>query len=343
MSDCRRKYFVVFLILFHELIRMKGILIVNTGSPKSKNRADVKWFIGAMLSDPLVMTVPDFIRNTLAKRIIAPLRASDSAAHYSLIWDNVHDESPLIYNSRRLAERIEESTGMPVEIAMRYGEPSIIRAFQKLKEKCATLHEVVVIPMFPQYAQSSYQTVVDEIGRSFYQKPHSFRLKILEPYYNEAGYVHALSESLKPYVESGYDRLVFSFHSLPLSHVEAGWKKGKDFDYVYQIKETIRLVTKELGLDPHKNRLVYSSAIGKKWLEPDLNKTMRELPENGVRKIVVITPGFPADNLETLYDIDILAREAFLESGGEEFVFVPCLNYEDYWVEGLIKIVTSKV
>ncbi|MDU1903319.1 MAG: ferrochelatase [Dysgonomonas sp.] len=322
---------------------MRGILIVNTGSPKSKNKEDVKWFIGAMLSDPLVMTVPDLIRNTLAKRIIAPLRASGSAAHYSLIWDKANDGSPLICNSEKLAKKIEESTGMPVEIAMRYGNPSIAEAFQRLKEKCATLHEVVVVPMFPQYAQSSYQTVVDEIGRCFYQKPHSFRLKIIEPYFSESGYIHALSESLKPYIERGYDRLVFSFHSLPLSHVDAGWKKGKDFDYVYQIKETIRLVTKELGIDPQKNRIVYSSAIGKKWLEPDLNKTMESFPSNGVKRVIVITPGFPADNLETLYDVDIVAREAFLKNGGEEFSFVPCLNYRDYWVEGLIRIITSRV
>jgi ferrochelatase len=322
---------------------MRGILIVNTGSPKSKNKEDVKWFIGAMLSDPLVMTVPDLIRNTLAKRIIAPLRASASSTHYSLIWNNENNESPLIYNSKKLAKRIEESTGMPTEIAMRYGDPSILGAFQRLKEKCATLHEVIVVPMFPQYAQSSYQTVVDEIGRCFYQKPHSFRLKIIEPYFNEPGYIHALSESLKPYIKNGYDRLVFSFHSLPLSHVDAGWKKGKDFDYVFQIKETIRLVTKDLGIDPQKNRIVYSSAIGKKWLEPDLNKTMESLPSNGVKRVITITPGFPADNLETLYDIDIVAREAFMKNGGEEFSFVSCLNYEDYWVEGLIRIITSRV
>ncbi len=320
---------------------MKGILLLNTGSPNSKNREDVKYFIGAMLSDPLVMTVPDLIRNTLAKKIIAPLRASASAAHYSLIWDDEHNASPLIYNTQMLAKKLEESTGMPVEIAMRYCLPTIPDALNRLKERCATLHEVVVVPMFPQYAQSSYQTAVDAVGHCFYQKPHSFRLKILQPYYDEQGYIQALAKSLKPHVEKEYDRLVFSFHSLPLSHVEAGWKKGKDFDYVYQLKETVRLVTKELEIDPKKNRIVYSSAIGKKWLEPDLDKTMEELPGTGVKKVIAVTPGFPADNLETLYDIGIVARENFMKNGGEEFTFVPCLNAEDYWVEGLILIITG--
>lgn len=321
---------------------MKGILLVNTGSPKTKNREDVKYFIGAMLSDPLVMTVPDLFRNFLAKKIIAPLRASSSAAHYSLIWDNENNQSPLIYNMEQLARRIEEETGLPVEIAMRYGAPEIPNALTKLQNKCNILHEVVVVPMFPQYAQSSYQTAVDAIGRHFYKEPQPFRLNILPPYYNQPGYIQALAMSLKPHIEQEYDRLVFSFHSLPLSHVEIGWNKGKDFDYVYQIKETVRLVTKELGIDPRKNRIVYSSAIGKKWLEPDLNKTMERFPSDGVKKVIAITPGFPSDNLETLYDIGIIARESFMKNGGEEFTFVPCLNAEDYWVKGIIKIITSQ-
>jgi len=322
---------------------MRGILIVNTGSPKTKNRDDVKHFIGAMLSDPLVMSVPDVIRNVLAKKIIAPFRASASASHYSLIWDNEHQESPLLYNTRMLAKKMEESTGLPVEIAMRYGCPTIPEALAKLKHKCATLHEVVVAPLFPHYAQSSYQTAIDAVGNYFYQKPHSFRLKIMSPYYKEPGYIHALAERMKPFIEKQYDRLVFSFHSLPLSHVDAGWKKGKDFDYVFQLKETVRLVTKELDLDPKKNRIVYSSAIGQKWLEPDLNKTLETFPANDVKNIVVVTPGFAADNLETLYDVDIVARDIFMKNGGTRFKFVPCLNFEDYWIEGLTRIITSKV
>lgn len=322
---------------------MRGVLLVNTGSPKSKNRGDVKYFIGAMLSDPLVLTVPDWLRKTLATKIIAPLRASNSASHYSLIWDYEHDESPLLYNTQLLASKIEESTDMPVEIAMRYAWPTIPDALQRLMDKCPSLHEVIVVPMFPQYAQSSYQTVVDEVGRFFYKRPYPFRLKIVEPYYNNPEYIHSLAASLAPHVEKGYDRLVFSFHSLPLSHVEIGWEKGKKFDYVYQVKETVKLVTKELGLDPKKNRIVYSSAIGKKWLTPDLNKTLKDFPSDGVERVIAITPGFPADNLETLFDIGVEARKTFMDAGGKEFTFVRALNAEPYWVEGLIKIITTTV
>lgn len=323
---------------------MRGVLILNTGSPRSKEREDVKFFIGEMLSDPLVIsTVPNWFRSILAKKIIAPFRASGSSAHYKLIWDDVNNASPLIYNSVRLAEKIEETTGMPTEVAMRYVEPSIQDALENLKKKCATLHEVVVVPMFPQYAQSSYQTAIDEVGRIFFQKPRPFRLKFIEPYFDNPEYIGALAKSIKPFTDNGYDRLVFSFHSLPLVHVEIGRNKGKDFDYVYQVKETVRLVTKELNLDPKKNRIVYSSAIGRKWLEPDLNETMKQLGKDGIEKVIALTAGFPADNLESLYDIDIIARESFMSNGGKKFHFVPGLNAEDYWVEGLIKIITNKI
>lgn len=322
---------------------MRGIIIINTGSPASTDKNDVRWFIGTMLSDPMVMTVPDWIRNTLACKLIAPFRASKSASHYSLIWGDKSQPSPLIRHTLHLAQKVEKEAEFPVEIAMRYGEPSIADALEKIQKKCSSLHEVVILPMFPQYAQSSYQTVVDEVARVFYQKSYPFRLKIIEPFYNNPAYIEALAASLKPHVEKNYDKLIFSFHSLPLSHEQKAREKGKQFDYVYQIKETIRLVSKELDLDVRKNRLVYSSAIGSKWLEPSLTATMENLPVEKNKNIIVMTPGFPADNLETLFDIDIEARNIFLKNGGESFVFVHGLNSEDYWVNAVIKMVTREV
>lgn len=319
---------------------MKGVIIFNTGSPTTRTKDAVKEFIGDMLSDPLVMTVPDWMREKLARKIIAPLRASKSLGHYSLIWDYNNDSSPLIYHTKKLAEKIEAETDMPVEIAMRYGPYSFDKALDNLYKKNSNLHEVIIVPMFPQYAQSSYQTVVDEIGRVFYKTPYPFRLKILKPYFEEPEYIEALAESLRPFVEKPYDRLIFSFHSLPLSHEEAGRKKGKQFDYVYQIKETIKLVSKRLKIDPNKNKIVFSSAMGRKWIAPSLTETMKLLPSEGGKKIIIITPGFPADNLETLFDIDIEARDIFMKHGGEEFNFVTSLNSEDYWVTEIIKMIT---
>lgn len=322
---------------------MRGVLILNTGSPRSKNKSDVQWFIGAMLNDPLVMNVANWFRPILAKGIIAPLRASDSASHYRMIWDEEHDASPLIYNSEQLARKIETATGMPTEIAMRYGPPEIPIALQKLQDKCPNLREVVVVPMFPQYAQSSYETAVKAVEEFFAKGNYTFKLNVIEAFYNHPAYISALAHSLKPFVEKEYDKLIFSFHSLPLDHVEIGFKKGREFDYVYQIKETIRLVSKELGIDPQKNRTVYSSAIGKKWLKPFLDDTMAELPKEGQKKIIIITPGFPADNLETIFDIQIQAKEIFMKNGGVDFHVVEGLNSEDYWVDAVIRIMTSDI
>lgn len=318
---------------------MKGILLVNTGSPTSKSRRDVKEFVGAMLSDPYLVNVPDWFRPILVHGLILPLRQFTSTAHYSLIWDREHDSSPLLYNMSQLAKKLEEQTGTPVEIAMRYCRPDVTSAFKRLLEKEARLHEVVVLPLFPQYAESSYKTTVEEVGTCFFRRPYPFRLKVIDPYFRHPAYIQAIAKSIRPYIEDDFDRLIFNYHSLPLSHIEAGWEKGKDFDYVYQTKETVRLVMKELDLDTNKMRIVYSSAIGSKWLEPSLDKTMSELPLEGHKRVVVVAPGFASDNLETLYDIDLKAREIFMKNGGIKFSFVPCLNSNDYWVDAITEMI----
>ncbi|MFV0418207.1 MAG: ferrochelatase [Dysgonomonas sp.] len=319
---------------------MRGILLVNTGSPKTCGRADVKYFVTSMLSDPYVMTVPDWFRPILVKGIIVPLRQFSSTKHYEMIWNHDWVDSPLLHHAKVLAEKLEASTEMPVEVAMRYGEPGTQLALERLMAKCDRLHEVVVLPLFPQYAESSYQTVVDAVGKIFFKRPYPFRLKFIEPYFDHPAYISALADGIKPYIEDEFDKLVFTFHSLPLSHVEKGWHKGKEFDYVYQTKETILLIQRELNLDTRKVRQVYHSAMGRDWLKPDLDETIKELAEEGHKKIIVVAPGFAADNLETLYDIDIKARELFMKHGGSHFSFVPCLNADDNWVESVIKIIS---
>ncbi len=318
---------------------MKGILLVNTGSPKSAKPKDVREFIEAMLSDPKVMTVPDWFRPILVKGIIGPFRQFASAKHYSLIWDNEHQQSPLMYNMEQLRQKLEEKSSMPVEIGMRYLQPSISEALDRLCSRGVQLHEVVVLPLFPQYAESSYKTVVDEIGRCFYSKPYPFRLKIIEPYFNHPAYIKAIAESLKPFISEPFDRLLFSFHSLPLSHVDEGWRKGREFDYIYQLKETSRLVAKELNIPTNKYRVVYSSAIGKKWIGPDVLDTLKTMAKENVQSVVVLTAGFACDNLESLFDIHLQAREIFMQYGGKDFRFVPCLNSEDYWVDAILDII----
>lgn len=257
-----------------------------------------------------------------------------------MIWDKEIKDSPLLHQAKLLAEKLEAATVVPVEVAMRYGQPDVAAGLDSLMAKNKRLHEVIVLPLFPQYAESSYKTVVDFVGRQFFKRPYPFRLKFIEPYFQHPAYISALAQSIKPYTDQPFDKLIFSFHSLPLSHVEEGWKKGKEFDYVYQTKETIRLVINELGIDTKKTRLAYHSAMGKNWLKPDLDETVKELAEEGLTKILVVAPGFAADNLETLYDIKIKAQETFLQHGGTDFSYIPCLNSNDYWIDAVMKIIS---
>ncbi|MDR1881310.1 MAG: ferrochelatase [Prevotella sp.] len=319
---------------------MKGVLLVNTGSPDTCARQDVKAFIRAMLSDPYVMTAPDWFRPVLVNGIIIPLRLFGSTAHYKLIREHNRQASPLPGHAKSLAEKLEAFTGMPVEAAMRYGRPDIQLALERLAAKNNRLHEVIVLPLFPQYAESSYKTAVDAVGRIFFKRPYPFRLKFIEPYFRHPAYISALAKSIRPYMANGFDKLIFTFHSLPLSHIEEGWKKGKEFDYVYQTKETVNLVLKELDLEIKRTRQVYHSAMGRKWLGPGLTGIIKELAAEGAKKLLVIAPGFAADNLETLYDINIKAKKLFIDRGGSQLIFIPCLNSEDHWVESVAEIIS---
>jgi len=321
---------------------MKGILLVNVGTPTGLSSTNVRRFIGEMLSDPLLTDQPEWLSRFLARKIIAPLGCAKAKKKYKLIWRKEEPiVSPVLYHTQQLAQALQDRKGIPVEIAMRYGEPGITQAFRNLEKRCPLLYEVIVFPLFPHYAQSTTKSAVDEIGRIFYRRPHSFRLKIIEPYYNHPAFINALAVNAKPHITKEMDKLVFSYHSLPVKQVERAWQKGKEFDYVYQLKETNRLLCEQLQIPQNQTIALFSSQRSKNWLKPFLNTDIGDLPKMGMTKIAVIAPGFPIDNLETLYDIDILARHLFMEAGGEEFTFIPSLNANEIWVEALWKIVSG--
>lgn len=317
---------------------MRGILLVNIGTPARCEKADVQNFIGEMLSDPLLLGKKEWLSKFLSKKIIAPLSAPKSFKKYQIIWRKEDPKiSPLLFHMQRLSQLLEEKKGIPVEIAMRYGEPGISSGLVKLEKKCPLLREVIVFPMFPQYAQSTTQTIVNELSRLFYRRAHSYRLRIVEPYFDHPAYIHALATNIQQQLQE-VDKVVFCSHSLPINQVIVGWKKGKEFDYVYQLKETIRLLCEKLHIESQRTLLLYSSQRGKKWLKPFLNTDIGDLPKMNWKKIAVVAPGFAADNLETLYDVNVEARELFMEAGGEKFLFIPSLNHSDEWIEAIWKI-----
>ena len=321
---------------------MRGILLLNVGTPAECSKPAVEQFIGDMLSDPLVLDKFQVVSKFLARQVIAPLGAAKSLKKYSLIWRK--DEptiSPILYYMQQLSEKLEKQKNIPVEIAMRYGSPSIENAFDELLKKEPQLTEVVIFPLTPHYAQSSTQTLIEEVQRIYNNNNYSFELKIVNSYYNNTIFIEALAIHVKQYLNCDIDRLVFSYHSLPIHQVKSGWKRGKEYDYVYQLKETNQLLIKELRVNPNKTLLFYSSQRGNNWLRPFLNTDIADLPKLGWKNIAVVAPGFPVDNLETLYDIDIEARNMFMKYGGEKFIFVSSLNAEDYWIDALWKMIST--
>lgn len=321
---------------------MRGIILLNIGTPAECTKTAVEHFIGDMLSDPLVADKYQPVFKILARQLIAPLSASKSLGKYSLIWRKSNPAiSPIIYYMQELAKNLEQQKDVPVEIAMRYGLPSIGTAFDALSKKCNKLSEVTIFPLLPHYAQSSTQTASDEVWRIYNSKLYPFKIKIVEPYYNHPAFINALAIHTRPHLPDNFDRFIFSYHSLPVHQVEKAWRKGKSYDYVYQLKETNQLLSNELGINPNKTLLFYSSQRGKNWLSPFLDKDIGDLPKLGWKRVVIIAPGFPVDNLETLFDIDIEARELFMNAGGEEFIFVPALNAESYWVDAIWKIIST--
>lgn len=321
---------------------MIGIILLNVGTPAECSKPAVEQFIGDMLSDPLVLDKFQPASKFLARQVIAPLGASKSLDKYSLIWRKDDPKiSPILYYMQKLKANLEKQKNVPVEIAMRYGSPSIESAFEAMYKKHPNLTKVILFPLLPHYAQSSTQTSNDEIKRVYNNNEYPFDIKITEPYYNHPAYISALATHIGPYLTDGFDRLVFSYHSLPIHQVKKAYRKGRGYDYVYQVKETNLLLCNELGVSLNKTLLFYSSQRGKSWLKPFLDKDIADLPKLGWKNIVILAPGFPVDNLETLFDVEIEARELFLKAGGEKFTFVPSLNAEDYWVDAIWRIITT--
>lgn len=306
-----------------------GVILINTGTPSSLTKESVKCFIGDMLSDPYVMGMPTWIRTTLARKIIAPLRASSSLKNYAKIWGK-SEYSPLLLNTLELVDSIEKTIPYPVTIAMRYGSPTINQAIQALEKQCPDLEKVILLPLFPHYAESSYKTAVEAVMQAPEFATGKYSIKVIEPYYNASSYIEALAERIKSCIREENYHLVFSYHSLPMDHIEAGKRAGNAYDYAYQCRETARLLAGQLGMGEGSYSIAYASAMGRKWLGPMLEEVLATLPVSGTDKVAVISPGFIIDNLETLYDLNINARETFISNGGKEFVFIPCLNDSFY-------------
>lgn len=334
----------------------RGIVLVNLGSPDSTEVSDVRRYLREFLMDERVIDVPYLLRTFLVKGIIVPFRAPKSAEAYKSIWWK--EGSPLIVLTKQLQAAVQQHFDAPVEIAMRYGNPSPKAAYDALLQREPGIEEVIMFPLYPHYAMSSYETAVEymkEVHRKYHYK---FRLHTIPPYYSNETYINALAESIRPYLQHSFDKLLFSYHGVPERHIFKGDITGNhclkvadccNVDspahvqcYRHQTFKTTALVSKALNLPEEKVEQTFQSRLGRdKWLTPYTAQRLAQLPEEGVKKLLVACPAFVSDCLETLEEIAEEGKEIFLHAGGESFTMIPCLNVHPLWVAAITKWVTE--
>ncbi|MDI3318660.1 ferrochelatase [Pinibacter soli] len=334
----------------------RGIVLMNLGSPDSTEVKDVKKYLNEFLMDERVIDSPYLLRLLLVRGMIVPFRAAKSAHAYQTVWTK--EGSPLIVISKHLQEALQEQVDEPVEIAMRYGNPSPKTAFDSLLKQMPDIEEVVAVPLYPHYAMSSYETAVEYAKEVHAKHKYPFKLTIIPPYYNNEDYINALAESMKPFLQQEYDHVLFSYHGVPERHILKGDITGQhclkvadccNVDspahtqcYRHQCTRTTQLVAEKLGLPKDKFSLSFQSRLGRsEWLKPYTAVRLAELPKEGIKKILVLCPAFVSDCLETLEEIAMGGKEIFMEAGGESFTMIPCLNVNPLWVKALAKWVEA--
>jgi ferrochelatase len=332
---------------------MKGVLLVNLGSPESPTAKDVKPYLDEFLMDKYVIDVPFLLRALLVRGIILRKRPEESAHAYAKIW--WPEGSPLIVISKKVHELVKQQTNVPVALAMRYGKPSIESGLKELHDKGVT--DVLLFPLYPQYAMASTMTIEVLAEEIRAKKFPLMKLTNAPAFYNNPDYIDALANSIKKGLEGfEYDQLVFSYHGIPERHVRKtdathSHKKfttdvmcctpgtpAAEFCYRTHCYETTRLVVEKLGIPKDKYYQTFQSRLaGDKWLEPYTDVEINKMPAKGIKNIAVVTPAFVADCLETLEEIGMRADEDFKENGGENFKAIPCLNDDPQWINVLTK------
>lgn len=326
-------------------INRKGILLVNLGSPKSTKVEDVKEYLDEFLMDERVIDYRWFFRAILVRGIILRKRPPKSAEAYKTVWTD--EGSPLIVITEKLQKKLQKIVDVPVEIGMRYAEPSIKTGIQKLVDNGVS--EIVLFPLYPQYAMSTTETVAEkaeEVRKKFFPE---VKINYVEPFYNRDIYIDCLAESIREKLPENFDALQFSFHGIPERHIlksdptktckigdccNQDWNPSHKFCYRHQCFKTTELVIEKLGIPKEKTVVSFQSRLGKdKWIEPYTDETLESLPKKGVKNLAICCPAFVSDCLETLEEISVEGKEEFLHAGGENFHYIPCLNDEDRWVE----------
>jgi len=322
----------------HGLTESTGILLVNLGTPEAPTSSAVRRFLKQFLSDPRVVEYPRWLWWLILNGIILRIRPSRSAAAYREIWTK--EGSPLMIYSQAIACAMQDLLGarhanaVNVELGMSYGEPSIDAAIDRLLARGA--RRLIVLPLYPQYSGTTTASVIDAVARKLGKLRWVPEMRFINQYHDERGYVDALAASIREYWETHGrgDKLMFSFHGVPMSTLLGG------DPYHCQCRKTARLVAETLGLAADEWILSFQSRVGREeWLRPYTDETVAELGKNSLGRLDVVCPGFSTDCLETLEEIAMQNAELFEESGGGALHYIPALNARADHTEFLAKLV----
>ncbi len=325
---------------------MKGVLLVNLGSPDSPTAKDVKPYLDEFLMDERVIDVPLWLRNIIVRGIILQTRPKRSAKAYAKIW--WEEGSPLIVLSERFHDKLRQRLQLPISLGMRYGSMSIKKALQELQDQGVT--EVLLVPLYPHYAMSSYETVVVKAMKVKEEHFPAMRFTTLPAFSKNDGYIRVLAQSIADGLKDfTYDHVLFSYHGIPERHIRKSdptsfhcridgqccqtnsvahhtCYRHQCFDTTARVCELLQLPS-EMVSNSFQSRLA-----GDPWLKPYTDYEFERLAKEGIRNLAVITPAFVADCLETLEEIAMEGKHQFLEAGGSAYKHIPCLNDREDWV-----------
>lgn len=318
-----------------------GVMLVNLGTPDSTSTSDVRRYLREFLGDPRVIEVPRAIWFFVLNLIILTFRPAKTAKAYAKVWNHETGEGPLREYTRKMTEALAGRFGEPnvtVDWAMRYGNPSIASVLERLRDQGCD--RILMLPLYPQYSATTTATVVDKAADALRAMRWQPTLRTVPPYHDDPAHIEALAQSVEADFEANGrpDVVIASFHGLPKDYFEKG------DPYHCHCAKTARLMRERLGLDETQFRMTFQSRFGpREWLQPYTDKTLEALPGEGMKSVAVVTPGFPADCVETLEEIAIEGRASFEDAGGEYFRTIPCLNDSPGHIDMLETIVRREL
>jgi ferrochelatase len=329
-----------------------GVLLVQLGTPDSPSDKDVRRYLSEFLNDPRVIDIPTLLRMILVNLIIVPFRAPKSAKIYQKLWTK--EGSPLLLYSLSLQEKVQEALGnnFDVELAMRYQNPSMDLVLAKMKKK--QYKKIIVLPLFPHYASATTGSVFEKVMKIVKDWWVIPEIVFVNQFYDDENFINAFVEKGKKYPHREYDHILFSYHGLPIRQVDKVYEDGKpcsdhnceteithENKYCYKAAcyATTRLIAERLFIPKEKYTVCFQSRLDKNWLEPFSDKVVIELAKKGAKKLLVFSPAFVADCLETTIEIGLEYQELFVEHGGEKIQLVESLNDDPLWVKTVKEII----